>query len=243
MNCSDLCYSDCSAHDTYTKQMRRALWSRHQDEWYKKTACTILEFYLYLQTVRHFFIVLSSPLHCRDLQFHQAPFPCKNQSVILKHSLNRTYLCLSLLQVLNKTLKRGVLHLVIFLSDFQHTPPHAPTLSFCRNNVAALFDCYPSPPMIFFSIFCSSCLNRCRPPPADPRPLGSAIRSSTMRQQSTTLMLRVQPSQFLPASDIKRHDVYHFLGKICSLLSNFSYEWRYERGSSMTVFTSHLLHI
>lgn len=75
----------------------------------KKTACTTLEFYLYLQTVRHFFIVLSSPLYCRDLQFHQAPFPCKNLSVILKPSLNRTYLCLSLLQVLNKTLKSRVL--------------------------------------------------------------------------------------------------------------------------------------
>lgn len=143
--------------------------------------------------------------------------------------------------MLNKTLKRRVLHLVIFISDFQHTPPLAPTLSFGRKNVAALFDCYPSPPMIFFSIFCSSCLNRCRPPPADPRPLGSAIRSSTMREQATTLMLRVQPSQFLPASDMKRYDVYHFLRKICSLLSNFSYEWPYERGSSMTVFTSHLL--
>lgn len=75
----------------------------------KKTVCTILEFYLYLQTVRHFFIVLSSPLYCHDLQFHPVPFPWKNLSVMLKHSLKRTYLRLSLLQVLNKTLKSRVL--------------------------------------------------------------------------------------------------------------------------------------
>lgn len=48
------------------------------------------------------------------------------------------------------------------------TPLHPPTLSFGRNNVAALLDCYPSPLMIFFNIFYFSCLNRCRPPPAVP---------------------------------------------------------------------------
>lgn len=42
---------------------------------------------------------------------------------------------------------------------------------------------------------------------------GTAIRLSTMQQHSITLMLRVQPSQFLPESNIKHYDVYHFPGK------------------------------
>lgn len=46
--------------------------------------------------------------------------------------------------MLDKTLKMKVPYLII--SDLQRTSSHAPTLSFGWNNVAALFDCYPSPP-------------------------------------------------------------------------------------------------
>lgn len=43
-------------------------------------------------------------------------------------------------------------------------------------------------------------------------------------------MLRAQPSQFLPLSNIKEYDVYYILEKNCGLLFHFIYEWIMKEG-------------
>lgn len=50
-------------------------------------------------------------------------------------------------------------------------------------------------------------------------------------------MLRAQPSQFLPLSNIKEYDVYYILEKNCGLLFHFIYEWIMKEGGPMAAFT------
>lgn len=122
------------------------------------------------------------------------------------------------------------------LNCFTPLHPSLTSLSFGRNNVAALLDCYPSPLMIFFSIFYSPCLNRCRPPPVAPVLWGC---HKAEHNEATLTYINVRsPAQSVPSSHT--HQTTWCISLPEENLSFVQlYLWMaYERGLCMTVLTS-----